>query len=115
MGIGGSGAFYNGYTRRFTQNLAQCAYDQGAELASAAFGLAVYLRDHGTELASATSDITTYAQIYLAGGASAAEFFMAAGAVLSLGDWAIVLTAIGITAYEAGKLIRCSALGAGSS
>jgi hypothetical protein len=114
-GIGGSGMYYDGYTRQFTQNLAQCTYDQGAEIASAAFGLAVYLRDHGNELQSATADIITYARVYLAGGATAAEFFLAAGAVLGVADWAIALGAIGIGLYEAGKLIRCAALGAGST
>jgi hypothetical protein len=107
--------YYDGYTRQFAQNLSQCTYDQGAEIASAAFGLAVYLRDHGSELQSAAADIITYARVYLAGGATAAEFFLAAGAVLSIGDWALVLTAIGMGGYEAGKLIRCAALGAGST
>ncbi len=105
----GSNPDYFGAIHRFTDKLDGCVQDRSSELAATAFAMAVYIRDNASSLASAAASLRTYAGVYLIGGATAIEMIGAAAAVLTVGDWIILLGAVGLTALEVAKLIRCVA------
>jgi hypothetical protein len=100
---------YVGPLHRFTQRLATCAQDRTSELAATAFAMATYIQANAASLSSATSDLKTYVGVFLAGGASSFELIAAVTAVLTLGDWLVLLGAVGLTAFEVASLIRCVA------
>jgi hypothetical protein len=105
----GSDPDYFGSLHRFTNKLAVCSADRTAELAATAYAMATYIRDNAATLVSATSDLRTYVGVYLIGGASSFELICAVGAVLTIGDWVLLLASIGLVGYEVGSLIKCVA------
>ncbi|HTD36415.1 MAG TPA: hypothetical protein VK669_02780 [Candidatus Limnocylindrales bacterium] len=52
--------------------------------------------------------------VYEAGGATAAEFLDACFATFSVGDWAAILAAVGLTVWQVASQIHCYAAAFGS-
>jgi hypothetical protein len=102
-----TGMSFTGPTHTFSQSLAQCVQDSAGELVATAAAIANYLKDNWQNLASATSSLGTFAGVYLAGGATEIEFIGAAIGVLVIGDWAALLTTLGLVAYEVARVTFC--------
>ncbi len=104
------GEIYFGSLQRFSTALGQCVIDNAAQLTAYAFSMARYLQSNWPKFASATNDIKTFVGVFLAGGATAFELVGAVLATLSAGEWAILLLAIGVTAYTVASVFRCYAM-----
>ncbi len=92
---------------KFYKVLGKCVSDRGVELSSWAFGMATYLQANWNQFASVTDSLRTYVGVYLAGGATAIELIGAAASVLSVGDFAILAAAVGISVYELMSVVDC--------
>ncbi len=101
---------YSGPLYRFATALEKCLSDNAAQLTAYAFSMARYLQSNWSTFTSATSDLKTYVGVYLAGGATAFELIGAVLATLSVSEWAVLLLALGVTAFEIASQVRCYAL-----
>jgi len=95
------------YWSKFYHVLGKCVSDRGGELSSWAFGMATYLQSNWAQLSSATDSLRTYVGVYLAGGATAIEMIGACASVLSVGDFAILVGAVGLSVYELMSVVDC--------
>lgn len=81
----------------------------GLLIVTTAQAVAAYLTSpQGKALASVTSDLVEYAQLYLIGAATPLEFLGAAAAVMSLTDWFLMLSTLGISATVTYVIMRCA-------
>jgi hypothetical protein len=94
----------------FAQKFGVCLADSGFELASTAFAIATYLAANGSKFASATADLQTYVGVYLIGGATDIELIGAVMSVLSAGDFALLLGALGLTIWQVAREVHCVAV-----
>lgn len=111
--VGGSGdnPDYLGAVFNYADRIDLCVQHQQEALIGVAFAMATYIQANASRFVSAGSDIRTYVGVYLAGGATAIELVGAVAAVFTVGEWLVLLGAIGFTAYEVATLINCVASG----
>ena len=105
----GSTQRYLGQVRRLDKALLGCVSNNGLLIVTTAQAVAAYVTSpQGKALASVTSDLVEYAQLYLIGAATPLEFLGAAAAVMSLTDWFLMLSTLGISATVMYVIMRCA-------